>query len=637
MFDWRDKQIEVVGDNLMSKVNSSKKLLVNRDINKKKVLFEVILFASLWLFQVLLNKNEIVPRSLPDEIGAMGFSAWLAGDDWSNVLAEANMYYGFGTTLIAFPLFKITKDPLLIYQIFLAWGAFLRTLPLLVCYRINDRFLHINDRIIWTFVCIVAIIGAPTRATNIDNEPLLIAAGWSLFYLLLLLQTENNNKNIKKYSLCCAVVMAISFTAHTRAMVYAIAFVFVVMIYYVVYRKWLINWIYFSVPMIMGWGFATFLRNLVKKLVYTNQSVEAGTLNNTVGSLKESVASGVIDIFTSTEHLKAMISLLLSNLWIVFVYYCGILVFIMLYILYSFFRKKGKTDVLLFSALFPLGVFVISLIGLGITWMFDPISVWEEGKDLSRGYFYLRYYGNVFGPLLLVACSFLHSKNVVNKRVVYIISLIGIVACKFTIMNSISVAIENGKYQGDWFGYFSALSFSNYKFRITNQDYKYYFVATGMSVLIFIVIIVLKERKFEKYALATLAGLIIFEYSFGVLMWDRPFTRGNDYYGAVDEIYNVKMKSDFFSDYNEVYYIDDKMGRQFVMQFILFDKQLIYSEPRELSEDMIVIATNIDSVNKYVNDNDIKIIILDDNEIVITNNDDKISKLIKLGYEIYDE
>ena len=61
--------------------------------NYKWYIAEIGTFIAVLIFQIILNVNEIVPRSLPDEIGALSVAAKLCGYDWSYVLSQANILW----------------------------------------------------------------------------------------------------------------------------------------------------------------------------------------------------------------------------------------------------------------------------------------------------------------------------------------------------------------------------------------------------------------------------------------------------------------------------------------------------------------------------------------------------------------
>jgi hypothetical protein len=615
-------------------------------VYKIKKLYKIGTFLLILFFQIILNSNEIVPRSLPDEIGAMATAAKIAGHDWSYVLSQANMYYGFGTTLLMFPVFVFIKNPLIIYQILLGWGALIRTLPIIICFKILDR-VNIKNNFISLLISIIAIIGAPTRATNIDNEPMLILGGWCLFYLLIILQDNMSWRCRCKYSIVLAITLTFSLTVHTRAYIYILAIVMVVVFYQVVYRKSLINYWAFGTLLIAGMLITSLCKNWVQKNIYTSEIYAGGALKNTWASTSGTVINTVNNILFTEEGVRSFFVLIMSNLWIVFVYYAGIVIIISVIVISSFIKnyilmKKDNRNIsdlnfMIFPTFFAIIVFGVSLGGLAITWINAPIAVWNDNKEITRGFFYLRYIGNTFGPILFTGCIYLYKRELNRKYIIGTIIVASMIE-KYILCSVILVANSNGKTRGDWFGYFAPLSGTNLKWSEARQNAFYYCVATFIAIIILAIVYALNRCKKMNIGIGILAILLLYEYGYSVINWDGPFSHSNNYYGVINEIHEVHLNTDFFDDVDIVYYVDDVWGRQFVVQFELFDKQIISDLPTENKKNMIVLLSDIDNLNKYgfTEWNDYYCVKLDDNEYIITNNYEKKEKLCSMGYLIID-
>lgn len=619
-----------------------------KKILKKRNLFMIITFLIVFFFQVILNRNEIVPRSLPDEVGSMATAANLAGYDWSYVLSQSNMYYGFGTTLFAFSIFRIFKDPLIIYQAFLAWGALLRTIPVFFCFDILHKC-EFEDDWLASLISAIAVIGAPTRATNIDNEPMLVLLGWCIFYCFFLLQRSRGKKTKILYSIVLALILAFSITVHTRGYIYIIISLFLCAVYLIFKRKAIVRFEFFLV--VLGIGIMTALWSVkcVQASVYTNAMFDNTNLSNTLSSVSSQVTNTIVDTFLSRDGIYSFLVIITSNLWISFVFSCGIVIYSIFKTLLSsgsLFHKTNEAngnadDCLLIPSLFAVGVFIASLMGLGITWIWGPLNVWRNNMELDRGFFYLRYYGNTFGPIIFMGCYYLLKKKEDKKTIVFL-SLSTIVAAKVVISSVISFTTLNGKMNGDWFGYFAPFSLVNNRWGESKQDTFYFMSATIISVLLFVLILSLSRMKSKKIFdisfMAVLLLAISFEYAFSVINWDKPYSHSDKYYESVDEIYNISKKTDIFSDVTSVYYLNDTWGKQFIVQLVLYDKMLISDEIDSVKDNLVIISSTKDKLDdmyrKY--GDEFHYFELDDNEFIITNETDKRNKISSLGYaEIY--
>lgn len=603
----------------------------------------IITFLFLFLFQVFLNQYEVVPRSLPDEVGAIAAGAKLAGYDWSYVLSKANMYYGFGMGILFTPLFKLIEDPLLLYQALLAGGALLRTLPVFLCFRLVEDY---NKELGILFASIasgIAVIGAPTRSTNIDNEPMLILLAWIIFYLLVRLQDAEKKQKLWK-SILLALTLAYSATVHTRAYIYIVAVVCVCLIYAIATRKHLICYSPFIIGGSVGILFSNIFRNLVQQKIYTSKEYEAEVIVNTLSNVSNSVLGILKNGDTLSEKAAWFFGLIFSNLWIVFDYYYGIIIVVSIaiivlelkYCIRRFQKCYVNIDSLIIPGMFAVLIFVISLAGLGVLWMLGVKDVIQGTEDLSRGYFYLRYIGNTFGIILF--CGMLIIRNDMLKPWMYYVTLvIGLIACRCTIRNSLSVAVGNGYTRGDWFGYFAPLSFTGLEFGEVIDNLSYYLVPTAIAVIVFLLVCKMAGRK-NIVGYILILGLLIYQYSYSVVKWDAVFSNGDSYYGAIDETYKMLNSEDnIFASVDTVYYVSQQFGPQFEVLFVLKDKKIVSDVPKKISENMIILT---DDLSYFLRNNKIslkkfKAFQLDGNEIIVTNDTEKM-KVLKESYKELD-
>ena len=608
--------------------------------NRRWWIVAIVTFILLLIFQIVFNKYEVLLRSLPDELGAIAVAAKLSGCDWSYVLSQANMYYGFGMGIIFTPLFYLIDDPLLLYQWLLAGGAVLRTIPVFICFSIIKKYLTDIDAVEACLISSIAIIGAPTRATNIDNEPMLILIAWLILYLIFELQATDDNKKRGKYSVILGIVLAYSLTVHSRAYIYLVSVLFVAILYQVKNKKKFISYIPFFIVYVVCFIIGNLLKSNVQDLVYISNKYVNETVNNTVAQVSGSVLNNLQTTFFSGEGIKNFISLIFSNIWITFTYYHGVVIFTIILVLgligKCFLKKSNKKvgeteNILLFPAIFAASIFVISIIGLGILWIWSADEVINNKGELSRGYFYLRYIGNTFGPILFCGLILMRKDN--KKRGVLLALLIQSISFKYTVSNSLEVSLSNGNFHGDWFGYFAPFSFSGAGFGDGIDNISYYLYPTFISCIAFVVIIFLANKRNFRFCYSLILSLLIYQYGYSVVKWDGPFSTGENYYGAVNGIYKlIKTDCGVFEDVDNIYYCNNRFGPQFEVQFLLRDICIISDIPEEYYRDMVILTNDI----MYVEDNinfsitDFRIFQLDDNEFMLVNNVNRIKLLEQL-------
>ena len=154
-------------------------------------------FLICFIIQVALNGFSIICRSLPDELGAMYLASFLAGNRWQYVMTHPANYYGSFLTPFLYPFFILIKDPIILYQCLLGVGAFLRTIPVVLCFYMLVNYYHIKNTKLVVLISAASCFFTATRATNIDNEPGLILCCWLIVFLIISLQMSPKKRELK--------------------------------------------------------------------------------------------------------------------------------------------------------------------------------------------------------------------------------------------------------------------------------------------------------------------------------------------------------------------------------------------------------------------------------------------------------
>ena len=331
-FGKKNKEVEVANKNIVLNENSRYSIW----------LLCIAVFVLLMSFQIILNKNEVVPRSLPDEIGAMALAAKINGYNWSYVLSKAAKYYGFGTVLPFWWAFKVSDDALDTYQILLGCGAFLRTVPVFFCFSVLSRidFPKKINPIEIALISSIAVLAAPTRSTNIDNEPMLILIGWIICYLIFVLASDTS------YQMLCSIVLAVVISyaqiIHTRGNIYLLALFIILFVYNVSTGKHLLRYRIFF-PLLFGSSFfAKRLITIVQNSLYKSEIYQT-ELGNTTTRTVTRLYTVLNDGFFSVEMITDLLSTLSSNIWCIYTYYHGMIILLLtvgIVIIYKTVREK---------------------------------------------------------------------------------------------------------------------------------------------------------------------------------------------------------------------------------------------------------------------------------------------------------
>ena len=625
------------------KLMNKERITITNNLEMKYERKRYAVLSAAIVFFVLVTFNLLVPcmRSIPDEMGAMAFAADLAGYDWNYVLTHPAKYYGNSMVFIMLPFFKLIKNPLFLYQCLLGIGAFFHSIPAYIACRIIQKYYVITDKIsLIVGIGIISALFTPTRATNIDNEPVLILVCWLLIYLIILLQHEEKKKIQNTYSFFCAALLVFAYLSHTRAILYSGVFFIILIIYRICTKKNLVKISIFSGTYIVLFIIAINITERLKQLLFTNNSLEM--VKNTPEELATSISTNMQSVF-SVVGIQSFFDLFFSNLWISFVFGFGIIVF-------TFWNltKVGKEKIaciikkqnvsekdLFFSELFCIIGFLISLIGVCIVWLPNAMSVHTEGANLSRGHFYLRYYGNYIAPLILfflIRRSRAKEKKF-SKKIIYLSLITVVISAGYSVLSYLGITTINYQYNIDWFYYFAPFSGMLNSWPNTIHTLSYFACATLFSMLIFLALVCVAKLN-QKKVILLLIVLLIWYYGYGVTRFDRPYSISGNYYGSVNSFYSLyKDDSCILEGIDKIYYYNPIYGPAYIVQF-MFPEYPVITDLESMESNGNVLLSSQEITDEMVLENYVYVQ-LDENEFLYVKDKNIEDKLKSKGYEIY--
>ena len=596
---------------------------------KKQLYLSILAFFISFVVQIIYNHYVIICRSLPDEMGAIYLASKLAGNDWTYVMTHPAQYYGSITVPLIYPFFKFIHDPLVLYQCLLGVAAFLRSIPAFICFYISVKYLNFEKPWFVFLLSISVCFFEPTRSSNIDNEPGLILFCWLLTFLLMALAHSSSEKEVKYKSVLFAIILSMSLLAHTRALLYSIAIFIVIVLFHWLTGKSLVNYKWFLgsyfIFLIINQSIIAFLTE------YLYPIEEDIAIANTSEGLVASITSG-INFILGQHGIQSFVDLFASNIMVLFVFSGGIIIYCIWVFFFSLFEACQKRIVLKEyadkkSLLFPLMFCVIGggmgILGLCVTWIGGAIDQHQIGSNLTRGHFYLRYYSNFFGPLLMFLFAHWMQKddsselaNAHNKKL-FAFSALTLELCALYCWSSFlfTITAGSGKMNSDWFYYFAPLSFSFTSWPNEKQNSGYYLTALIMAVLIFVIILLLGKKKKYQSALLFIFIFLIYQYTYSVFLWDVPFCKSDKYYQSADAVYQLQKENKaVFDELEKIYYLNPTYGPQYIVQFVLMDIPVILENPVN-EEDAVILSSSVENIfDENIDISQFHITALDSNE-----------------------
>lgn len=394
------------------------------------MVFFLTFMIRLWGF--ILNGRL---KLIPDEMGMLVSAAGLAGRDWSGIVHLLN-YYGFGYAVLLTPIFLLTKNPYIIYWSIMTAGAALLSLSAVVSYHILTKYLGIENRIYAISVSVSCSMLSLTDMRYINNEPMLVLICWVLLWLILLLVKHDNDRKQKiKYTVLVILLLTYALTVHSRLMVLWPAFVLLVIVFYIFYKRVLI-----SLKTGILFGAVSFLA-VLKGISFVQTCFwvadEKGYLHNSIGSTSGGMVSKLTNLLQSSDSWNAVFNIGMGNLYTSIFCTAGMICFCGI-VLYKFLKahivprdsfleeiKPGQNVNCMIETGFIFWgmVFFITLAGLMVEWG----ELAAKGQALGYGadttatkiFVYIRYYSCIISIIMFLFFAFIyHNRNLLKRYMV---------------------------------------------------------------------------------------------------------------------------------------------------------------------------------------------------------------------------
>jgi len=204
---------------------------------KKKVSKCICVFLLSFLLKCLVFFQNTDIMIISDWIGDLALPTYLAGLDWHN-LVSATSYYGYGFKWAYTIFFVLTDNPYVIYlSIELLHTIFQCVLATVSYYYFVKNCNAKQDAITIVWICIITA----SAYTSMASEAQIYMAFWILCLLLMtLVHTEKNGKR-RWYSMLISVWACYAITLHERCVALIIALIFVLVLWRIYEKRWLVD------------------------------------------------------------------------------------------------------------------------------------------------------------------------------------------------------------------------------------------------------------------------------------------------------------------------------------------------------------------------------------------------------------
>lgn len=354
-----------------------------KNINPRILIF--LFFLTINLISSFKMKNV---SHTPDEPLTIAYAAYLAGFDWSEIISEIGNYYGYGYSMLLYPLFILIKNSVHIYVAISCFNSFMMAMIPVIAYTILDKYIHISDR--KSKILTAAGVGSfpmyLTMSKIAMNEAACMFYPWVVLHVLLITINSNSKRSKYIYSYLVGVLSLYGYLIHGRLIGVFFSVLTLFVLIGIIYRKKLFCISTFSFGVGTVGIFDYFLRNYFLTNLYKVSSEKelrntfSETILRALGSLNSS--EGIINI------LRGVFSYLATDAAVTF----GLL-FVGVYALYRVYKEKAYFESKEANNFFITGVFIYVLLIFAIVIQagFDidhlPVRIYERYTTYLGGLF----------------------------------------------------------------------------------------------------------------------------------------------------------------------------------------------------------------------------------------------------------
>lgn len=553
-----------------------------------------------------------LPMRVPsDEISTLAGAAYLAGLDWQNATKLAG-YYGVGFTSIFAPLLGSGLDSITVYRIILVVLSILQSLIAPIAYIIMKNYFKVTFSRFRVFIAISASYLVAITTVYVYNEHVLILLTWIIVCILLKLHKERERKKAKTaYTILLIAVLVYSMTVHTRAITFWGGVALVILMYFVVYRQWLV-----SLPICILSGGAGYI--LAK--VFINWSVDTIWITDDIRNTTIAVTGAEV-LVTDARSWTSWINIILGQINTGTIFSGGILLVSVLigiwFILKAIckndkqFKENEQTGYYYIITVFSLSTMAVTIFGQSLSWLggvYSSMVYQDYGNPALRAITYLRYFMAYAGPLFVMGISYLY-KN--RERVKNIAKLSFVIAVCLQIYWATSIVpyIANNEDTKFYFMGFSPEWLTNGPSRI-----RIYLCASVVLIIMMLCIYLLYQRKHWTIIGVMLCLFFVYEYAVCAIQIINVEKTNFSYVDASYEL--LKTINDKEVD-AEIYVTDTQIqetgqSKYCIYQF-LFPRYEIKDGLPEDEEEVLVLSENpLDK--EIIEEKNLEEILLDDNE-----------------------
>ncbi len=350
---------------IRSKENSSCNKLVKADIAVM-----ICLYIGTLMLHMLMAQCATIFNLTPDEYSVSAIAAYMSGYDWSSTVSLSG-YYGYLQGLLYTPVFFITDDPYLRYDLMLSINSIIVSFIPVIAYYLSRRTFSLKKGTSLGFSIICGLYPCYMLLTKYTwNESLCDIMPW-LF--LLVAYKALDSKGAKKHilSVVGALVLIAGYASHGRMLALLVGGIALTLIAFFAMKKKIFGFIAFFSGLSVGFAADLLAKSYFQNALWLLEEVGDAPTNTIEDSLSRIFTAGG-DFFIN--FLKALIGhffYFISSTW----GFGAICIVMVIGAVFMYFRRRIKPDadgagyisdndamLAIFALISTAAVFVISVL-----------------------------------------------------------------------------------------------------------------------------------------------------------------------------------------------------------------------------------------------------------------------------------
>lgn len=570
----------------------------------------LLLFLIAMVPRVILIFTVTDPLRTPmDELSTMSAAAYMADFDWTAAVRYGNHYYGGGMTILMTPLFKLISDPVMLYRACLVFCAVLQSLVAPIAYHILSKYMGVRKKAYLYLASLAAAFLMVNRALVIYNEHMLVLVSWLAAWVLCKLVSESRKEKQDYrmravYTVLLMLLLSYSLTLHTRAKTLWCALVVLVVLYFLLYKSWLVA----KIPAVIS-GVAGYW--LAGRFIYWSKTTlwlwqEGDNLRNTSVNLNLSK-----ELLTSPVSWQGWFATIVGQVHTSVTFTGGFAaIAITLLVIYickngkDIFVKKKRPSVenaeqlAVKPYILVLGTFFMMCIGAtilaqSVTWMWRVQeallnSTYETNAYGYKALTYFRYYGAYMGPFFLAGMAYVyHYKEHLKKYLPAIFTVFAVLEVLFLCVVLPHITKNRVASEVYWpFGLHQSFD--------VQMRCRVYLAGVLVSSISFLAMFLALWKGKRTVPMALLLLLVVYQYVYNGVYYDGSFCERHN--AKADAGYELisGMEDAGYEIPKELYVVGYKASLSqkpvYTYQFLLNQHSILPELPDKKTEEAIVLC-----------------------------------------------